>query len=55
MALGGAILGRWALPETILTVVFYVVGFLLYREPMTWNKIVGTAVCLVGLVIINYK
>ncbi|MCR4669381.1 MAG: EamA family transporter [Clostridia bacterium] len=41
--------------SAFLAVALIVVGFLLYREPMTWNKIVGMAVCLVGLVIINYK
>ncbi len=32
-----------------------VVGFLLYKEALTWNKIVGVAICLVGLFFINYK
>ena len=31
------------------------VGFLLYQEAVTWNKVVGIVVCLVGLGIINYK
>lgn len=41
--------------SAFLAAALIIVGFLLYREPMTWNKIVGMAVCLVGLVIINYK
>ena len=41
--------------NAFLAAALIIVGFLLYREPMTWNKIVGMAVCLVGLVIINYK
>ena len=31
------------------------VGFLLYHEALTWNKLVGTAFCLIGLVFINIK
>ncbi|MCQ2456410.1 MAG: hypothetical protein MJ096_03550 [Clostridia bacterium] len=38
-----------------LAVTLILVGALLYREPVTWNKIVGIAVCLVGLVFINMK
>jgi len=41
--------------SAFLAAALIIVGFLLYREPVTWNKIVGMAVCLVGLVIINYK
>ncbi len=38
-----------------LAVTLILVGALLYREPVTWNKIVGITVCLVGLVFINMK
>ena len=31
------------------------VGYLLYREALTWNKIVGVVICLIGLGFINYK
>ena len=31
------------------------VGYLLYHESMTWNKLVGVALCLVGLAVINLK
>lgn len=40
---------------SILAVALIFVGFFLYREPLTWNKLVGIAVCLVGLVFINLK
>ena len=30
-------------------------GYLLYQEPLTWNKLSGVAVCLVGLILINLK
>ena len=30
-------------------------GFLLYREAITWNKLLGVAICLVGFAVINLK
>lgn len=41
--------------SAFLAVVLIFVGFLLYQEPITWNKLVGIAICLVGLVFINLK
>ncbi len=38
-----------------VTVILIFVGSLLYREAITWNKIVGIIVCLAGLVLINYR
>ena len=32
-----------------------ITGYLIYHEALTWNKIVGVAVCLIGLVFINYR
>ncbi len=31
------------------------VGFFLYKEPLSWNKLVGIFVCLIGLGLINMK
>ena len=39
----------------ILAVILIFVGHLLYQENITWNKIVGILICLVGLGIINMK
>lgn len=39
----------------ILAGVLLVVGWLLYHEALTWNKIVGIVICLAGLVFINLK
>ena len=39
----------------ILAGILIFVGYMLYKESITWNKIVGIAVCLVGLVLINMK
>ncbi len=41
--------------SSVLAVALIVVGALVYRENITWNKIVGIAVCAVGLVFINIK
>ncbi len=41
--------------SSFLAVALIVVGFLLYKEPLTFNKIAGVIVCLIGLVIINIK
>ena len=39
----------------ILAVILIFVGFLLYKENLTWNKIIGILVCLFGLWFINLK
>ena len=41
--------------SAFLAVTLLVVGFFLYHEALTWNKMLGVAVCLAGLIIINYK
>ena len=41
--------------SAFLAVALIFVGYLLYREALTWNKLVGVGVCLAGLVIINLK
>ncbi len=38
-----------------LAVILVFVGFLLYKEGLSWNKLVGIGICLVGLFFINYK
>lgn len=38
-----------------LAVALMFVGFLLYHEALTWNKVVGVVICLVGLAFINLK
>lgn len=39
----------------VLAVILIFVGYALYREPITWNKIAGIIVCLAGLGLINMK
>lgn len=41
--------------SAFLAVTLLVVGFFLYHEALTWNKLLGVAVCLAGLFIINCR
>ena len=41
--------------SSFLAAALIFVGHLLYREALTWNKLVGVAICLAGLAIINLK
>ena len=39
--------------SSVLAVCLVFVGALLYREHITWTKLAGVAICLVGLVFLN--
>ena len=39
--------------SAVLAVCLVFVGALLYRENVTWTKLAGVAICLVGLVFLN--
>ena len=41
--------------SAFLAVCLLAVGYMLYREAVTWNKVAGIAVCVAGLVLINIK
>ena len=41
--------------SAVLAVILIFVGYLLYHEAITWNKIIGIIICLAGLVLINYR
>lgn len=41
--------------NSFLAIALMLVGYLLYREALTWNKIVGIIICMVGLIFINLK
>ena len=41
--------------SSFLAIALIFVGYLLYHEALTWNKLVGVAICLIGLIFINYK
>ena len=50
---GWPISSAYIVTSAFLSILLIVVGFLLYKEPISWNKIVGVVVCLLGLWIIN--
>lgn len=39
----------------ILAIILIFVGYFMYNETVTWNKVVGILVCLAGLGLINMK
>lgn len=41
--------------SSFLAVALIFVGWSLYHESLTWNKLVGVVICLIGLVFINHK
>ncbi|MBR3533714.1 MAG: EamA family transporter [Clostridiales bacterium] len=41
--------------SAVLAVMLLIVGYFLYREAFTWNKVLGVVICLIGLVFINFK
>ncbi len=41
--------------SAFLAIVLILVGYMLYKEPITVNKLVGIAFCMAGLVFINLK
>lgn len=41
--------------SAMVAVLLLFVGWLLYHETLTWNKLLGIAVCVAGLVLINIR
>ena len=41
--------------SAFLAVALILVGYFLYHETLTWNKLVGVGMCLLGLIFINIK
>ena len=41
--------------SAFLAVTLILVGYFLYHEALTWNKLAGAAICLIGLIVINLK
>lgn len=41
--------------SALLTVILIFVGVFAYKESLSWNKIVGIIICIIGLAIINIK
>lgn len=41
--------------SSFLAIALLVIGALIYQEALTWNKIAGVVICMVGLIFINWK
>ena len=41
--------------SAMVAVLLIFVGWLLYHEAITWNKLLGIAVCIAGLILINLR
>ena len=41
--------------SAVLAILLLILGYCLYHEALTWNKVVGVAICIIGLVFINLK
>lgn len=41
--------------SAFLAIVLLLVGYFLYSESLSWNKLIGIAICLIGLGFINYR
>lgn len=41
--------------SAFLAVILIFVGFFIYHETLTWNKILGALICLLGLFFMNLK
>jgi drug/metabolite transporter (DMT)-like permease len=39
--------------SAVLAILLLVLGYFLYHEALTWNKVAGVVICLIGLVFIN--
>ena len=45
----------YVIQSAIMAVMLLFVGYFLYHEGLSWNKLAGIVVCLAGLVLINKK
>lgn len=41
--------------SSFLAIALIIVGVLLFHEALTWNKILGIGICMIGLIFINLK
>lgn len=41
--------------SSFLAIALIVIGALFFQEKVTWNKLVGIGICMVGLIFINMK
>lgn len=41
--------------SSFVALILILIGFVFYNEPLSWNKIVGVAVCILGMLLINIE
>ena len=41
--------------SAVLAILLLALGYFIYNEALTWNKLLGIAICLIGLIFINLK
>lgn len=41
--------------SVFLAITLLIVGVFLYKEPISWNKFLGIAVCMLGIGLVNFK
>lgn len=39
--------------SAVLAILLLLLGFFMYHEALTWNKLVGVVICLIGLIFLN--
>lgn len=52
---GWEISAGYIVQSSVLAILLLLIGFYVYHEALTWNKLVGVVICLIGLVFINLK
>ena len=52
---GWPVITGFIVQSAFMAAALLMVGYMLYHEALTWNKIVGVVVCLIGLGFINYQ
>ena len=52
---GWQVSSSFIIQSAFLAVALLAVGCLLYHEALSWNKLVGVAICMVGLIFLNLK
>ncbi len=39
--------------SAVLTAILICIGYIFYHEPLSWNKLAGIGICLIGLIVIS--
>ena len=50
---GWAVNTGYIVHSALIALALLVVGFLVFKEPITWSKVAGIVICMIGLYFIN--